>query len=157
LEKLQGTLDIEYYRGRKTKRSLKYRLQRRTLEVIQAIKKYHPLGIDSILDIGTADGLMLSKIKDEFPETSCIGLEYSEDLIVANEDEKIEIIQGDARYLPFDDKSFSIAIATAVIEHLQNPVRMLTEAYRILLGGGVLNTYHPRSFLGTFGYGSWAS
>ena len=144
--KPDGTLEIDYHIGRKTKRSLKYRLQRRTREVIRAIETYHLNRITSILDIGTADGLMLSRIRKEFPQARCIGLEYSESLIAINEDETIEMVCADAQNLPFKDECFDIAIATAVIEHVPNPNKMLEEAYRVLIRGGILILTTPEPF-----------
>lgn len=133
--KPNGTLEIDYHVGRKTKKALKYRLQRRTHEVIRTIETYSPTRT-SILDIGTADGLMLSEVKREFPEARCIGLEYAESLIATNEDETIEIVCADAQNLPFKNECFDIAIATAVIEHVPNPNKMIEETYRVLIGGG---------------------
>ena len=78
-----GVLNEKYALGRQTKRAWQYRVKRRTDEVIQSIHKYYPSKKDSIsiLDIGAAEGLMLSAIKKEFPEARCVGLEYSQKLI----------------------------------------------------------------------------
>lgn len=131
-------LDKNYALGRKNKLSWKYRVKRRTLEIIQAIHKYSSLEINSILDIGAAEGLMLSVVKKEFPQAKCIGVEYSQELININKDKSIEIIQGDAQNLPLKDNSFNVAIATAVIEHLSEPFKLLTEAHRVLKKDGIL-------------------
>lgn len=146
MRKPKGTLDINYHVGRKTKRSLKYRLQRRTHEVIRAIKMYHSNEINSILDIGAADGLMLSRIKKGFPKAECLGLDYSKDLIASNEDPTIKMICADAQHLPFEDNCFDIAIATAVIEHVPDPDKMLAEAHRVLEREGILILTTPDRF-----------
>ena len=143
---LFGVSNKKYALGRKTKRSLRYRLKRRTYEVIQAIHKYHPSKIDAILDIGTAEGAMLSSIKKKFPQTECIGLEYSQELIEMNQDKNIKIIQGDAQNLPFEDNSFNVVIATAVIEHLSQPSKLLSESYRVLKRDGILILTTPDPF-----------
>lgn len=59
----KGTMKKNYHEGREKKLTLKYSLKRRGDEVIKAIKKYHPSNINAILDVGTADGLMLSRVK----------------------------------------------------------------------------------------------
>ncbi len=141
-----GVLDKKYTLGRKHKKSLRYRLERRTHEVIQAIHQLHPQNIKSILDVGTAEGLMLSSIKKKFPQAECIGLEYSRELINMNQDKNIKIIQGDAQNLPFKDNSFDIAIATALIEHLSEPFKMLTETYRVLKKDGLVIITTPDPF-----------
>lgn len=136
----------KYHLERKTKLAPRYRLKRRTHEVIEAIKKHHPSNIEAILDIGTADGLMLSKTKKEFPSTECIGLEYSKELIKACKDKNIKIIHGDAQNMPFKDGAFDVAIATALIEHVSQPMKMLRETYRILKPDGILIITTPNSF-----------
>ena len=146
MSRAKGTLDINYHIGRKTKKSLKYRLKRRTHEVIRAIKTYYPGNINFILDIGTADGLMLSHIKKEFPFAVCIGLEYSEHLIAMNQDEAIRMVCGDAQDLPFEEDNFDIAIATAVIEHIPYPDKMLGETYRVLKKDGIFILTAPDPF-----------
>ncbi len=78
---MKGVLDSKYAASRNRKRSHIFRLNRRTLEVVQAIKRHRYNEAMSILDIGTADGLMLSKIKKAFPFAKCIGIEASLDLI----------------------------------------------------------------------------
>ncbi len=145
IKNMKGAMTKKYNQERKEKLAPKYRLKRRGFEVIEAIKKYYPLNIDAILDIGTADGLMLSRIKEEFPHTKCIGLEYSQELIDQNADKNIEIVRGDAQNLPFSDNSFDIVIATAIIEHLDFPIKMLKEAHRVLKPEGVivLTTLNP--------------
>lgn len=136
-KKPTGVAEKEYVLGRKTNKAWRYRLQRRTYEAIQAIKKYASRK-DSILDIGTAEGLTLGLIKKNFPSAKCVGIEYNQELIEMNQDNNIEIIQGDAQSLPFFDNSFNIATCTAVIEHLDKPFKMITESYRILKKNGIL-------------------
>lgn len=141
-----GVENKNYVLGRKNKISWKYRLKRRTLEVIQSIHRYHSSKINSVLDIGTAEGAMLSFIKKEFPQADCIGLEYSQELIEMNQDKNIKIIQGDAQNLPFTNNSFDVIIATAVIEHLAQPLKLLTEAYRVLKTDGIFILTTPDPF-----------
>jgi len=145
-DKPLGVLDTNYALGRKTKKSWKYRLKRRTYEIIQAIHKHHQSKIDIILDIGTAEGAMLSSIKKEFPQAKCFGLEYSQELININQDKNIKIIQGNAQKLPFKSNSFNIVVATAVIEHLSQPLKMVSESYRVLKKNGILIVTTPDPF-----------
>lgn len=133
-----GTMKAKYHRDRETKLAPRYRLTRRTCEVIRAIKKHRPRNIKSILDIGTADGLMLSAIKKAFPDIKCVGLEYSQELINICEDKNIQIIQGDAQNISLKKDSFDVVIATALIEHLNQPIKMLQEARRVLRPNGIV-------------------
>lgn len=142
----KGILEKNYHEKRGKKLTLKYSLKRRGDEVIEAIKKYYPSNINAILDIGTADGLMLSRVKKEFPPAKCIGLEYNKELINTCEDKNIEIIQGDAQNMPFENNSFDIVYATALIEHLNEPIKMLQETYRILKPNGIIIITTPDPF-----------
>lgn len=137
----KGVLDKQYHIDRIKKRAHSYRLKRRTSEVLKLIRKYYNLNCDTfidILDVGTADGLMLSNIKNNLNNCRCYGLEYSMDLIYTNTETKIKLICGDAKILPFKDNSFDILIACAVIEHLSDVTFFMKESYRILKEGGAL-------------------
>ena len=56
------------------------------------------------------------------------------------------MLQGDVNYLPMPDGAFDIAMATAVIEHLPEPGRMLNEARRVLRSGGLIIVTSPDPF-----------
>ncbi len=141
-----GVLDRTYYQKRKNKRSFIYRLNRRTHEVIQAIKQHYLEKPSIIIDLGTADGLMLGKIKEAFSFAQCVGIELSEELLKSNPDKNITLLQGDVNYLPISDNRSDIVIATAVIEHLQNPKRFLQETIRVLRPDGLLILTSPDPF-----------
>lgn len=142
-----GVLDKNYAIGRIHKRSWKYRLNRRTQEIINTIKKNFPHQDNlSILDIGAADGAMLGKIKEEFPNTQCTGLEYSYELINFNKNLNIKLIQGDAQKLPLQNNCFDVIIATALIEHLERPLDLINEAYRVLKQKGIFVITTPNPF-----------
>jgi len=142
---MKGVLDKKYAVARQTKRSHIYRLRRRSFEVLKGIKTFHPEKPESILDIGTADGLMLSNLKDTFPNATCVGIEYARDLIAYSENKTIHLIQGDAVVLPIKDNSFDVVIATAIIEHVSEPIQLIREAFRVLRKNGIfiVTTPHP--------------
>lgn len=135
-----GSLDIEYAKKRETKKSLKYRLWRRTHEVLVAIEEFSPKPPQDIIDIGTADGRMLDMIHQEYPNARCVGVEYNQDLVNFGKTKfpALELIQGDIQSLDFPDYSFDVAIATAVIEHVPDPAKAMREAKKVLRSGGLL-------------------
>src|SRR5256712_6367558 len=49
---------------------------------------------------------------------------------------RVQIVRADAESLPYRDESFDAVAATEVLEHLDEPGRMLSEAARVLRGGG---------------------
>ncbi len=143
-----GSLDMEYAEGRDTKKSLRYRLWRRTHEVLSAIEEFSLKPAKDIIDLGTADGRMLDMIHRKYPQTHCLGVEYSQQLVDFGKAKfpDLEIIQGDMQSLDFPYDSFDVAIATAVIEHVPDPGKAMREAKRILRPGGILVLTSPDPF-----------
>ena len=143
-----GLLDIEYAKGREEKRSLRYRLQRRAHEVLSAIEEFSYSPVKDIIDLGTAEGKMLDIIKQKLPRTHCVGVEYNKELIEfgKNKYPNIEFFQGDIQSLDFTDNSFDVVMATAVIEHVPDPLKALKEAKRILRPKGILILTSPDPF-----------
>lgn len=140
------TLDKTYHSRRKTKKSLIYRLNRRTKEVIYSIQKYFSGTPSIIVDLGTADGLMLSMIKNAFPSAKCIGIELSRELIETNTNRGITLLQSNVNSLPISNDTTDIVVATAVIEHLPAPEKMLQEAMRVLRPDGLMILTSPDPF-----------
>jgi ubiquinone/menaquinone biosynthesis C-methylase UbiE len=142
---MKGVLDKEYAIARQTKRSHIYRLKRRTFEVLESIGTFHPAKPRAILDIGAADGLMLNNLKEAFPAATCIGIEYANDLIACSKSKTICLLRGDALALPMKDNVFDVVIATAIIEHVSDPIQLVLEAFRVLRKNGIfiMTTPHP--------------
>lgn len=143
-----GSMEINYAKERDSKRSTKYRLWRRTVEVISALEEFAPKPVKNIIDLGTADGRMLHTIKKRFPKSRCIGVEFNRGLVNFGKLNfpEIEIVQGDIQALDFPDKLFDAALLTAVIEHVPVPEKALSEANRILKWGGILVLTSPDPF-----------
>ncbi len=144
---MKGVLDNKYALKREKSGALKYRMRRRADEAVEAIRAYHP-NPERILDLGTAEGRMLSRIKDAYPSAICVGLEYSPELLALGAAlfPDLSFIRADAQRMPFfKDASFDCIVATAIIEHLDRPEAMLRESFRILIPGGILiiTTPHP--------------
>jgi len=135
---MKGVLNKDYHWGRLRRIDFKYRLKRRSYEVIKAIQNFYNYKINKILDIGTADGLMLGEIKKAYNEAECLGIEYSQELIDTNKNEAITIIRGDAQSLPFNNNIFDIVTAAAIIEHVESPEKMISEAFRVLKNNGLI-------------------
>ena len=141
-------MGYEYAKGRESKISLRYRLRRRTREVLLAIEQFAKTPIRDIIDLGTADARMLDAIHQKYQEAYCIGVEYNKDLIefAKAKFSYLEIIQGDVQSLDFSNNSFDVAIAAAVIEHISDPLKMMNEVKRILRPGGIFILTSPDPF-----------
>ncbi|MBC7228959.1 MAG: class I SAM-dependent methyltransferase [Actinobacteria bacterium] len=83
-----------------------------------------------ILDIGCGDK-PYEKMLEPY-ESEHIGMDHEgtlHDLSKAD-------IKGEAYAIPLDDESVDTVFCTAVLEHLEDPARALSEAYRVLKRGG---------------------
>ncbi|MEW6558361.1 MAG: class I SAM-dependent methyltransferase [Elusimicrobiota bacterium] len=128
-----------YLKRRKENPLTRYRLKRRIEKTIEMIKKYNSKNSNrSILDIGAADGAMLSILKQQFELKSAIGVEPNENLIRAKKDIQVELITASGENLPFNKSQFGIVIISAVIEHVFNPEKVIEETYRVLSDDGIL-------------------
>ena len=141
---MDGLLNIDYAEGRKKKRSLKYRLWRRGYEVSKAIELYKKEFFDTkktlkVLDLGCADGLMLKKLCKDF-KISATGIELSKDLyeraVINCPDAKI--INSDINEIDFsENEKFDLIICTAVIEHLEDPSKVVSKIFNLLSKKGI--------------------
>jgi len=140
-----GVMDRAYHFQRRSRRSHAYRLQRRGIEVVRAIRDF---GLPSqlLLDIGTADGLMVNEVRKALPQLKVVGLDRSRDLLQFADYRTIQPVLADATVLPFPDQSFDLVSAAAVIEHLHQPEALLYECHRILRPDGLCIVTTPDPF-----------
>ncbi|MEG3594478.1 MAG: methyltransferase domain-containing protein [Chloroflexota bacterium] len=133
-----GVYDVDYYEGRLKSRALKYRLTRRTTEVSKALTKYLNRTPERVLDVGTADALMLGKLNRGWPDTCFIGLEMNRSLLMTTNINDVQKIEGDAMALPIGNETVDAIVATAVIEHLPDPKKFVSECNRVIKRGGII-------------------
>ncbi|MFH1439229.1 MAG: class I SAM-dependent methyltransferase [Candidatus Woesearchaeota archaeon] len=146
---MTGIMDKGYHNKRKNRIDLIYRLNRRTHETKCIIEKHFDkskINYINCLDIGVADGLMLSRLNNIFKFNKAIGIDMSEELIKLNKDRNITLEIGNAENLHFDNDTFDVIVACAVIEHINNPNDMLSECYRVLKKDGILIITTPNPF-----------
>jgi ubiquinone/menaquinone biosynthesis C-methylase UbiE len=125
-----------------------YRLHRRTGEVNAVLRRYSEAPYKAIVDIGTADGLMLSFLRQKWGTARIfLGIDLSLALLQAVKTKGIRKIQADALQLPLRSRAADVIIATAVIEHISRPADMLKECARVLRSGGLLILTTPDPFL----------
>jgi len=154
---MAGTLKKDYHESRKRRIDYIYRLRRRGREVEKIIRSSFPNpSLLDCLDIGTADGLMLSELNRRLNFNRAVGIDMSEELIKSNKDKTISLEAGNAEKLRFRENSFDVAVAAAVIEHVDSPDRMLSECHRVLKPNGILilttpNLVHDK-IAGKIGY-----
>lgn len=136
--------NYDYHIRRKSRKRYRHQLKERTGEIIRLLKKHCSSGVKCILDIGTADCLMLCELQKEVQPDFIVGIDI--DPVVDRESGmEFRIIKADCEQLPFEKKVFNIIIAAAVIEHLKHPETAIRECHRVLKENGflVLTTPHP--------------
>lgn len=142
----EGVYGIDYHHGRKTKRALRYRLARRADESRRALDQFAEHRAWRILDLGTADGLMLERLLDGLELSVVVGVDLSADLLSVIGDSTIWPIQANGIHLPCADGRFDLVVATAVLEHVSDPLGMLAECRRVLVPGGLCLITTPDPF-----------
>lgn len=143
-----GLLSIDYAYGRETNLAWKYRLRRRTQEVVRLIDKYHSQKIENLLDLGTADGRMLNELYHRYKPQNCVGIELSSDLAIFAREKfpHLTIIEEDITVVSLEVDSFDIIVATAVIEHLADLNDLFYRIFNALRPGGLFLATVPDPF-----------
>lgn len=86
---------------------------------IQALAK------EPILDVGCADSAYFDETVD------FVGFDKQPRSPDMKQGKPIEFVEGDAHSLPFDDNEFNTVLTAEILEHVDNPVQVLSEAYRV--------------------------
>lgn len=131
-------MDKIYLERRKGKNYTSYRLNERTGVIIDGLGEFITGGANSILDVGTADGIMLHKIADYFNIKCAVGIDVSQEALkIASQQSGIRLSFGNLVNLPFKNDTFDIVLASAVLEHIKDGESALKECYRVLKRNGL--------------------
>lgn len=114
-------------------------LKRRARRIIEEI---NPKIGESIVDLGCGTGYYLFLLSNLPVRVKLTGFDNDqkalEEAKIFLEDKNINFVLGDLHKMPFKDKSFDKAVASEVLEHVENDTQVLKEVYRILKPSGVL-------------------
>jgi SAM-dependent methyltransferase len=90
---------------------------------------------EPVLDVGTSAGTNLRMLRD-IGFDNVTGLDFSEDAIRHCAEKGLGTVrQGDITAMPFPDASFSLVIASDIIEHVDDDAQALAEIARVLRPG----------------------
>ena len=111
--------------------------KRRFFEVSKVIEPVK----GKILDVGSADGTFSKIILDESKADELVGMEVLESSVDWakkhwKKQKRMKFIVGDAHRLKFENNSFDAVFILEVLEHVEDPVKVLSEVNRILKKGG---------------------
>lgn len=149
----KGVLNANYSDNRKKKKELFFRYRVRATAVVEAHQRHaphsHPV---RLLDLGAADGKTLAFMAESIHHSEAIGVEYNQELINCA-DEKItsqpntKLVRGDVTNLSdIPDNSFDLISALALLEHISDPAKVVSEAARVLKPGGLFVATSPVPF-----------
>lgn len=122
-------------------------------KVVKSVKKANP---KKVLDIATGTGDLAIQIAKS-TQAQITGFDLSAGMLevgrkkVTKEklDDRIEMIQGDAENMPFEDNSFDVITVAFGVRNFENLKKGLDEIYRVLKPGGkfiILEFSQPESF-----------
>lgn len=88
-----------------------------------------------ILDIGCGFG-EFAEVFFEKPVDFGLDIDYREIIHAMKTGKYINYTLADARHMPYDNNYFQTVLSISTFEHIQNPEKVLNEAYRVLRPGG---------------------
>lgn len=98
-----------------------------------------------ILDIGCGPGTITIDLATYVPEGHVTGLERVGDVLTAARAlarergvANVDFVQGDANSLDYGDESFDVVFCHQVLQHVGDPVGMLSEMKRVAKTGGIV-------------------
>lgn len=100
---------------------------------------------EAVLDVGCGTGVFLPGLADRVGlDGRVVGLDHApallgqarERLASAGLSDRIQLVEGDAKELPFADRSFDAAHCERVLMHLEDPARAIREMVRVVRPGG---------------------
>lgn len=95
----------------------------------------------TILDIGCGEGII-----HEGKSSLAFMLDNSMRRLIEARGKAGPVVCGDARYLPFKNESFDTTLLVAIIEHVDDPERVLQEVARVMRPHGLCAILFPNDF-----------
>ncbi len=91
-----------------------------------------------ILDLCTGTGDLAGILKQKYPESQIIGVDFSENMLkIAKEKHpNIEFLEADCTQLPFDDEKFDFCIISFGLRNTENIQKAICEIHRVLKKDG---------------------
>ncbi len=94
-----------------------------------------------VLDVATGTGMVAAQLLAREPRCTVVGLDQSPEMLAAARerfagDERVELVQGEAERLPFEDGSFDALTFTYLLRYVEDPAATLRELARVVRAGG---------------------
>ena len=125
----------------------------RSLDQAKILINFIPLENKKVLEIGSGFGMNLVVWTKKYnidgygiePDSEGFQASYkiSKRLLKLNNLDENKIINATGEKIPFPDNEFDIIYSLNVLEHVQAPAKVLTEAIRVLKPGGIMQFVYP--------------
>jgi len=134
-----------YLVDRQARSITKWGLCRRTEMVIQQLQQLDLPRLFILLDVGTADGQMLSDLLKYLGSNSCtgVGVDVRFSYLRAAREKLPCVVQADGRRLPLRTGSVDVIISTAVFKHIVGLEKLIAECHRVLKSTGIMVVMDP--------------
>jgi ubiquinone/menaquinone biosynthesis C-methylase UbiE len=101
-----------------------------------------------VLEVGCGTGLVLRRIQGF--ARSARGVDLSPGMLEKARERGLDVVEGSATELPFEDQSFDVTCSFKVLAHIPDIQRALSEMVRVTRRGGTVlaEFYNPYSFRG---------
>lgn len=98
-----------------------------------------------VLEVGCGTGLLLHRIEEL--AASAQGIDISPEMLELAIERGLDVVEGCATQLPFDDESFDVVYSFKVLAHVEEIQNALAECSRVVRPGGklFLEFYNPYS------------
>jgi demethylmenaquinone methyltransferase / 2-methoxy-6-polyprenyl-1,4-benzoquinol methylase len=100
-----------------------------------------PRADDRILDVATGTGMVAAELRRR-ADCSVVGLDQSPEMLAgararfAKDGARVELVEGQAEQLPFEDESFDALTFTYLLRYVDDPPATLRELARVVRPGG---------------------
>lgn len=116
---------------------------------------------DTVLDIGCNDGTFTKVVFDKTKPKSLIGIDvlpksisYAKRRFARSK--RMRFLVADAHSIPYKNENFNAVVCLEALEHMENPVKVLSEMHRVLKKNGYALILVPsENFLFCFGWFFW--
>lgn len=89
-----------------------------------------------LLEIGCGTGLILQRLRPYCRRA--VGIDLSPGMLRKARDRGLDVVEGDASVLPFEDERFDVVVSFKVLPHVDDLSTALSEAARVTRPGGRL-------------------
>lgn len=101
-----------------------------------------------ILDFGCGEGILMEKLVRRFPESKIIGVDVIPDNISICQRNNLDVFLTEVnKPIHLESNSIDVILLIEVIEHLDNPMFVISEISRLLKKDGTLVILFPNDFV----------